>query len=107
MSAFKKNPHTASSKGAAAGCILSGVVSSNRGIRLRVSQEHPRGEGGPLQGGFVILDVGDNLHSNELMPLAGRVTTSAEVLCIIRREHPGCVSITNAHALRPEKEEGR
>ena len=88
--------------GAAAGCVLRGSSGHNRGLRLQVLQEQPRGHDGPLRGPFVILDVGDNMHSQALWELAGRVTDAEEVLRAIRRLHPGCVSVANVGILALE-----
>jgi hypothetical protein len=88
--------------GAAAGCVLRGSGGNNRGLRLRVLQEQPRGHDGPLRGQFVILDVGDNLHAQALGALAGRVTDAGEVLRAIRPLHPGCVSVANTNHLALE-----
>ena len=48
--------------GAIAGSVLRGSGLNNQGLRLKVVQAQPRGNGGGIQGGFVILDVGDNYH---------------------------------------------
>jgi hypothetical protein len=88
--------------GAAAGSVLLGSSRNNRGLRLQVLQEQPPGHDGPLLGPFVILDVGDNLHSQALRVLAGRATDAAEVLGAIRRLHPGCVSVANVGILSLE-----
>jgi hypothetical protein len=85
--------------GAAAGEILSGNGLSNRGLRVRVKQDQPRGHNGPIEGEFVILSVGDNLHSESLKPLLHHVTNAATVLGIIRREHPSCVNVVNTSVL--------
>jgi hypothetical protein len=89
--------------GAATGCVVRGSGGNNRGLRLRVLQEQPRGHDGPLRGPFVILDVGDDVHSQALGELAGRVTDAGEVLRAIRRLHPGCVSVANAGTLALEQ----
>src|SRR5262245_36057620 len=89
--------------GAAAGCVLRGSGLNNRGLRLRLLQVQARGNGGPIQGGFVILDAGDNVHARSLGPLVGQVTDAAAVVGIIRRAHPGCVSVVNASILIPEQ----
>jgi hypothetical protein len=88
--------------GAAAGCVLRGSGGNNQGLRLRVLQGQPRGHDGPLRGRFVILDAGDNMHSQALGELAGRATDAAEVLRAIRTRHPGCVSVANANHLALE-----
>jgi hypothetical protein len=90
--------------GAATGSVLRGSVGNNWGLRLRVLQEQPRGHDGPLRGRFVILDVGDNKHSEALRELAGRLTDAEEVLRAIRRLHPGCVSVANVGILALEPE---
>jgi hypothetical protein len=88
--------------GAAAGSALLGSCTNNQGLRLQVLQEQPRGHDGPLRGRFVVLDAGDNMHSQALRELAGRVTDAGEVLRAIRRLHPGCVSVANANILALE-----
>lgn len=85
--------------GASAGSVLFGAGMNNQGLRLRVAQAQVRGSDGPIQGGFVILNVGDNKHSESLEPLLNRVTNATEVLRLIRERHPGCVSVTNANIL--------
>jgi hypothetical protein len=88
--------------GAAAGSVLCGASPGNQGLRLRVLEEQARGNDGPLQGGFVILDAGDNKHSDALASLLHRVTDAREVLALIRRGHAGCVSVANANVLALE-----
>ncbi len=82
-----------------AGRVLCGCGSNNQGMRLRVLQAQVRGHDGPVQGAFVILDVGDNIHSQALQGLLHRTTDAAEVLGIIRRQHAGCVNVANANIL--------
>jgi hypothetical protein len=94
---------TVNKRGAGAGCVLCGAGMNNRGIRLKVLQEQPRGHDGPLRGGIVILDVGDNTHSQSLQAVLGRVTDAEEVVRIIRQRHPGCVSVVNANILVREE----
>jgi hypothetical protein len=79
---------------------------SNRGLRLQISQDQARGHDGPIQGSFVILDVGDNVHSQSLRPLLHRATDAGEVLGVIRQRHAGCVNVANANILVPEALEG-
>jgi hypothetical protein len=81
--------------GAAAGSVLGGARLSNRGLRLRVLQEQAQGEEGPLQGRFVVLDVGDNLCSPFLQPLLGGETDAAEVRGLLPQEHAGFVNIAH------------
>lgn len=95
-----------SERGATAGSVLCGSGRSNRGIRLRILQEQARGEGGSIQGGFVILDVGDNMHSAFLRPLLNRMTNAAEVLGIIRQQHAGCINVANRNILVAEQNRG-
>jgi len=90
---------TVEARGAAAGGVLHGIGWHNQGLRLRVLQDQPGGDGGPIKGGFVILDAGDNIHAHRLELLAGRVTTADEVLCILRRDSPNCVNVVNANIL--------
>jgi hypothetical protein len=89
-------------RGAAAGSVLCGSGMNNQGLRLRVSQAQARGTNGPLQGAFVILDVGENKHSDSLTPLLNRMTNAAEVLERIREQSPGCVSVANVNILISE-----
>ena len=93
---------TVNKHGAVAGCVFLGVGLNNQGLRLRVLQEQARGNGGPLQGGFVILDVGDNKHSRSLAGLLQRVTDAEEVLGVIRQLYAGCVNVANANILALE-----
>lgn len=85
--------------GASAGSVLFGAGMNNQGLRLRVCQAQFRGSDGPIQGGFVILNVGDNKHSESLTPLLNRMTNAGEVVRLIRERHPSCVSVTNANIL--------
>src|SRR4051794_26729172 len=92
-----------SKHGAVAGCVLRGSGLNNRGLRLKVIQEQARGNEGPIKGSFVILDVGDNIHTQSLGPLLGQVADAAAVTGMIRQAHPGCVSVVNANLLVVEK----
>jgi hypothetical protein len=91
-------------RGAGAGCILRGSGLHNQGLRLRVSQEQPRGHDGAIQGTFVILDVGHNMHSPALKALLQKVTDADEVLEIIRQRHASCVNIANTNILALEED---
>ena len=98
--ASKYQPRNAVSQtGAKTGCILCGAAPNNTGLRLRLLQDQPKGQGGPIGGAFQILDVGNNKHSEFLEDLLGRTTDAEEVVRLIRREYPGCVSIVNANIL--------
>lgn len=89
-------------RGAPAGSVLCGSGMNNQGLRLRVCQTQIRGIDGPIRGGFVILDVGDNKHAESLTPLLNQLTNAVEVLERIRERHPGCVSVANGNILVPE-----
>jgi hypothetical protein len=93
---------TVSKQGAVAGCILRGVGLNNQGVRLKVLQEQAKGSEGAVEGHFVILDVGENIHSKALEALLDTVTDAQEVLGIIRTEHPGCVNVANSNILVEE-----
>jgi hypothetical protein len=95
----KTSPRSVNKSGAIAGAVLCGCGHKNGGLRLRVLQDQRLGDGGPIEGRFVILDVGDNMHAQSLQPLLQRVTNAGEVLGIIRQEHPGCVSVANTNIL--------
>ncbi len=88
--------------GAKTGCILRGTVRQNKGLRLRIFQDQIRGPGGPIQGRFEILAVGDNKHAPFLEGLLGRPTDAEEVLRILRQESVACVSVVNANILTIE-----
>lgn len=90
---------TVNQVGAGAGCVLSGSGLSNQGLRVRVLREQARGEDGPIKGGFVILDVGHNRHSESLEPLLDQLTDAEHVLGVIRRRHAGCVNVVNTNLL--------
>ncbi len=85
--------------GAAAGSILRGVVTSNRGVRLRVQEVQAAGDGGPLTGQVVLLDAGDNKHTPVLSGMLHRATDAGEILAAIRRAKPGCVNVANKNIL--------
>jgi hypothetical protein len=99
----KPNRPAVNKAGAAAGCVLRGFGTNNRGIRLRILQDQASGKDGPVRGGFAILDVGDNMHSQALEPLLHRATDAMEVLAIIREGHAGCVSVVNTNILVREE----
>ena len=97
---------TVNSTGARAGDILAGVGPNNQGLRLRICDAQPRGDSGPIQGPFQLLDAGDSRHSEALKSLLGGLTDAAAVLRAIRRECPSCVSVVNANLLRIERSAG-
>jgi len=100
MSVFRRGTAPSVSKcGAVAGCVLRGAGLNNQGLRLKVIQEQVRGNEGAIKGRFLILDVGDNLHTQSLGPLLGQVTDAVAVAGIIRRAHPGAVNVVNANIL--------
>jgi hypothetical protein len=84
---------TVETRGAAAGCVLCGTGLNNQGVRIRVLCEQQKGHHGSIRGTFVLLDAGDNKHTDALRPLLGRETNAEEVLRVIRRDSPGCVSV--------------
>jgi hypothetical protein len=90
---------TVSMRGASAGAVLRGCGVSNQGLVVKVLQEQVKGNDGGLKGRFLILDPGTNKHSPVLRELLQRPTDAAEVLGLIRRQHPGCVSVVNANSL--------
>jgi hypothetical protein len=89
--------------GAASGSILRGLALHNEGLRLRVLQDQPNGEPGPLQGRFQILDVGNNKHSISLMQFLGVTTDAQELVTVLRRSYPACVNVVNANILTVEE----
>jgi hypothetical protein len=93
---------TVKQQGAAAGSILQGASASNKGLRLRVCEEQPRGQDGPLRGDFVILEAGDNKHASSLEAFRGRTTNAQEVLAAIRLDYAACVNVANTNILVPE-----
>jgi hypothetical protein len=72
---------------------------SNQGLLIKVFQEQVKGHDGGIKGRFLILDAGDNKHSPVLRGLLQRLTDAEEILGLIRRKHPGCVSVVNANIL--------
>jgi hypothetical protein len=96
------NGLTVKVSGAAAGSVLRGVVPNNQGLRLRLLQDQPRGLDGPLHGRFILLDTGENRHSSTLGPLLHTETDAAEVLAVLRRQSPACVSVVNTNILAAE-----
>jgi hypothetical protein len=89
-------------EGAPEGSILCGTGHDNFGLRLKVLQGQEPGHAGPIRGRFVILDAGQNRHSNALAALLGRPTDALEVFALIRRDCPGCVSVVNTDLLAVE-----
>jgi hypothetical protein len=75
----------------------------NEGLRLRVLQDQPKGEPGPIRGRFLILDVGNNKHSISLMQFLGVTTDAQELVTVLRRSYPACVSVVNASSLTVEE----
>ncbi len=96
-----------SERGARAGTVLRGASRNNEGLQLQVAQEQPRGDSGPIQGSFRILDPGTNKHSEVLASLGERPTDAATVLRLVRQKHPGCVSPVNMSILLPEPPRGQ
>jgi hypothetical protein len=97
-----QTPQTVNRSGAGADTVLCGSGRNNQGLRLRALQAQPRGTDGPIQGRFIILDAGDNRHSEALAPLLNRVTHAQEVLDLLRKEHPACVNVVNLNILVAE-----
>ena len=81
-------PNAVSQTGAKTGSILCGAARNNTGLRLRILHDQPKSQGGPIQGSFHILNLGDNKHAEFLEELLGRATDAEEVVRLIRREHP-------------------
>jgi hypothetical protein len=103
MSLFRKpKGPSVNTCGAMAGCVLRGSGANNQGLRVRLLEEQLRGHEGPIRGGFVILDAGNNKHSESLRSLVHQVTDAATVLEVIRQLHRGCVSVVNTNILEPE-----
>src|SRR5205823_2584594 len=96
---------TVSRTGANSGRILCGSGINNQGLRLQISHGQTKGNHGPIEGRFVIIDVGDNMHSKSLEKLLHRATNAEEVLGIIRLLHPACVNVVNASILLLEPTE--
>jgi hypothetical protein len=92
-------PSMVKATGADAGRVLRGASRNNHGLRLRISQAQGRGKDGAITGSFVILDAGDNKHTEALAALLHRPTDAAEVLAAIRRRHAGCVHVVNTNLL--------
>ena len=104
MTFFPPGPtNTVSRKGAKADSVLCGTGKNNQGLRLRIAEDQPGGSDGPVRGPFVLLDVGTNRHSDALLPLLNQVTDARQVLDLIRRQHPACVSVVNANLLTVEE----
>jgi hypothetical protein len=91
--------------GAEPDSVLRGVGDNNQGLRLRSTQAQARGHDGPIQGPFVIFDVGANRHSETLSTLLHKETNAQEVLALLRRKHPTCVNVVNASSLMVESEQ--
>lgn len=86
-------------RGARAGDTLVGAVGLNRGLRVRILADQVPGTGGPLVGKFLVLEAGDNRHTDALAPLVGRITDAAAVLAVLRKGSPSCVNVVNTSGL--------
>jgi hypothetical protein len=103
MAGFKADRGKSVEKsGADAGSVLRGAGATNQGLRLRLVRRQERGDAGALKGPFLLLDAGDNRHSDALGGLVGKLTDAAEVLALIREVSPSCVSVVNANILAVE-----
>jgi hypothetical protein len=100
----RKSIRSVGRSGADADAVLCGVAEHNQGIRLRVMQAQAKGNEGPLQGSFVLLDVGNNRHSSILEPLLNQTTDATQVVTLLRQKHPNCVNVVNANSLVLESE---
>jgi len=100
----RKSIRSVGRSGADADAVLCGVAEHNQGIRLRVLQAQARGNEGPIQGPFVLLDAGNNRHSAVLEPLLNQATDAAQVVTLLRQKHPNCVNVVNANSLVLESE---
>ena len=100
-----KPPRSVGRVGAAADSVLRGVGENNHGLLIRSTEAQERGHDGPIQGSFVILDVGDNRHSDTLTSLLNKVTNAQEVLALLRKKHPNCVNVVNASGLMVDGDE--
>ena len=89
--------------GAEANALLRGTGDHNRGLVIRVTQPQARGHEGPIQGNFVILEAGDNRHSDTLSGMLNRETNAQEILKLIRSKHPACVNVVNANSLTTDE----
>lgn len=99
---YKSRPHPVKQRGTPAGSILYGIARNNCGLQLQVLQEQKKGCQGPVQGPFIILNAGQNIHTQALLPLVDQVTSAEEVLTTIRRAHTACVSVANVNLLAPD-----
>ena len=92
-----------SDSGAPGGCILCGTSPHNDGLRVKVLYDQPKANSGPIKGQFQVLDAGSNKHSNSLQRLLGVTTDAKEVIAMLRRAYPACVSVVNANILIVER----
>jgi hypothetical protein len=97
-----REKRTVAQEGTRAGSLVRGIAKSNQGIRIQVTQEQSRGSIGAIQGSFVILDLGDNPHSEALRPLLNKTTNALEVLQLQRSGRSSCISVAVVHHLECE-----
>jgi hypothetical protein len=90
--------------GAKTGSVLEGMAKNNKGLRLRIMEDQVRSPGGPISGGFHILDVGKNKYSKCLETHVGQATDADQVVRTLRQEYPQCVNIVNSNILVLEQE---
>jgi hypothetical protein len=89
--------------GARARAVLVAVGPNNRGLRIQIVRSQTANAGGPVDGPFRVLDAGSDRHAAVLRELGDRITDAEEVLRLVRRGHPQCVSVVNARSLVVEE----
>lgn len=105
---MKRSVRTVNQTGAPAGTVLRGCAPHNNKLRLRTLQQQENKDG-PASGYLLILDVGDNVHSDSLRELVNKPTDATEVVSLIRRGHSACLSVVNRNALvleSPQRRDG-
>ncbi len=78
----KTPPGTVKETGAKAGDILvgHGSKSLNRGMRIKVHRDQPKGEGGRIVGSFDLLGSGNGTYASYLEEFVGQSFHNAEEL---------------------------
>ena len=104
----RTKPGTVKQTGAAAGAVLVGIAEDpgNRGLRVRVRDPQPSGEGGDIVGAFDLLSAGTGQYALYLKGHENSAFKSADYL-LVRVQSVGgdardCTHILKRNKLRVE-----
>jgi len=98
----KTYPGTVKDTGATAESLLVGDREHNQGLRVRVHEYQPSGDGGRIIGSFTIIDAGSGYYSNAFQKFVGKKISSVnEILELLHQEGAeSCTHAFNRNCLR-------